>query len=92
MGRYINTLIGLLAVAAFVVIVIKRPFIPKLTRSVLAHQLLVARVMPYVFLGWGGTIWALIILKNDFTNVLAMVGGSVIICTGVFFFFFFKRL
>jgi hypothetical protein len=42
--------------------------------------------VPFVFILWGGAIWALILLKQDFSNVFAMVGGSVIFCTGIFFF------
>ena len=87
MERYIYILIGLLAIAGIVVAVVKRPITPKLTRSLLEHRSLVKRVAPFVFILWGGTIWVLIVSKRDFTNVGAMVAGSVIICTGVFFFF-----
>lgn len=88
MEWYIHILIGFLALAGIVVAVINRPITPKLRRWLLEHRLLVERVAPFVLILWGGTIWALLIVKRDYSNVFAMVGGSVIICTGVFFFFF----
>jgi hypothetical protein len=88
--RYIYILIGLLAIAGIALVVVKRPITPKLRRWVLEHRSLVERVAPFVFMLWGGTIWALIILKRDFSNVIAIAGGTVMIGTGVFFFF--KRL
>jgi len=87
MERYINILIGLLVIVGVVVMVVKRPIAPKFRRWVLAHKSLVDTVAPFVFILWGGTIWALLILKSDFSNVPAMIVGSVIICIGVFFFF-----
>ena len=86
MERYIHILIGLLAIAGIVAAIVKRPILPKFTRWIPEHQTLVERVAPFVFILWGGAIWALILLKRDFGNVFAMVGGSVIFCTGVFFF------
>jgi hypothetical protein len=87
MERYINILIGLLAIVGVVVMIVKRPIAPKFRRWVLAHKSLVDTVAPFVFILWGGMIWALLILKSDFSNVPAMIVGSVIICMGVFFFF-----
>ena len=85
--QYIYILIGLLAIAGVALVVVKRPITPKLSRWVLEHRSLVERVAPFVFMLWGGAIWALIILKRDFSNVIAMAGGTVIIGIGVFFFF-----
>lgn len=87
MERYINLIIGSLALIGIVVWVFKRPIAPKLRRWVLEHRSQVETVAPFVFILWGGTIWALMIVKGDFSNVLAMVGASVIIGTGVFLFF-----
>ena len=87
MDRYVNILIALIAIAGIVVMVVKRPVAPKLSRWVSAHRTLVARVAPFFFIAWGGTIWALIIAKSAFDNVSAIVAGSLIICIGVFFFF-----
>ncbi len=84
MERYVSILIGLLAIAGVVVTVVKRP---KLSRWLSAHRTLVARVAPFFFIAWGATIWLLIIAKSAFGNVLAMIAGSLITCTGVFFFF-----
>lgn len=85
--RYLNILIALLTLVGVVVVIVKRPITPKLTRWGLKHQWLVATLGPFVFFLWGGTIWTLIILKGDFSNVVAMVFASLIICTGVFLFF-----
>ena len=87
MERYIDILIGVLGVAGIVVAVLKRPIAPKLSRWLLKHRSVVATVAPFVFILWGGIMWALIILKRDFSNLVAMVGASVIICMGIFFFF-----
>lgn len=87
MERFINILIGLLVLAGIVLAVVKRPITPKIRRWVLAHRSLVETLAPFVFILWGGTIWTLMILKGDFSNVIAMVGASVIILIGVFFFF-----
>ena len=81
MERYVSILIGILAIAGIVVMVVKRP---KLSRWLSTHRTRVARVAPFFFIAWGGTIWALIIAKNAFDNVSAMVAGSLIICAGVF--------
>ena len=87
MERFIHIIIGLLAIAGIVAAIVKRPVTPKLSRWLLEHRSLVERLAPFVFILWGGMIWVLIILKSYFNNVVAMVGGSVIICIGGFFFF-----
>ena len=87
MERYINTLIGFLAIAGVVVMIVKRPIAPKLSQWLVAHRSFVETVAPFVFILWGGLIWALMILKDDFSNVIAMIAASVIICIGVIFFF-----
>jgi len=87
MEQYINILIGILVIAAIIVVLVKRPLTSKLSRWLLTHRLLVNRVAPFVFIAWGGAIWALMILKGDFSNLIAIVAASVIICIGVFFFF-----
>lgn len=84
MERYIHMTIGFLALAGIVVAIIKRPVTPKLVEWALKHQWLLATVGPFVLLVWGATIWALLILKDDFSNVLAMVAASGLICTAVF--------
>ena len=87
MEHYINILIGFLVIAGIVVMIVKRPIAPKINRWLVAHRSLIDAVAPFVFILWGGGIWAAMILKNDFSNVTAMIGASVIIGIGIFFFF-----
>ena len=86
MERYINILLGFLGIAGIVVMIVKRPIAPKINRWLVAHRSLVDAVAPFVFILWGGVIWAVMILKSDFSNVPAMIAASVIIGMGIFFF------
>ena len=87
MEQYAHFVIGLLTLAGIVAVLVIRPNSRRLNRRVLEHKSLVDAVAPFIFILWGGTIWALLILKGDFSNVLAMVMASLLICTGVFFYF-----
>jgi hypothetical protein len=64
---------------------------PKITRWVLMHQSLVATAAPFVFLVWCGGIWALLIFKGSYDNIVAMFGASLLMCMGVLFFFFKRK-
>ena len=87
MWHYINILIGFLAIAGIVVMIVKHPIAPKISRWLMAHRSLVDLVAPFVFVLWGGVIWVALILKRDFTIVIPMIAASVLIGTGIFFFF-----
>ena len=87
MEQYINLLIGLLAIAAIIFVLIKRPNRRTLRRWVLARQPMVDRVASLILVFWGGMIWLLMISKRDFSNVIAIVAASVLVCAGAFFLF-----
>ncbi|HEV8430390.1 MAG TPA: hypothetical protein VGQ41_20970 [Pyrinomonadaceae bacterium] len=85
MEDILNILITLLVLAGIVVTIVKRPIAPKISRWLLAHRVLVQRVAPFVFFAWGGGIWVLILIKGDFSNLIAMVAATAIFLTGVLF-------
>lgn len=87
MEQYAHIVIGLLALAGILAIVVIRPRSRRLNRWFSEHKSLVDAVAPFVFILWGGTIWSLLIVKGDFSNVLSMVVASLLICAGVFFYF-----
>ncbi len=87
MERYAHILIGLLTLVGILAVLVIRPNSPRLKRWVSEHKSQVEAVAPFVFLIWGGTIWGLMIFKGDYSNVIAMVMATLIICTAVFFFF-----
>ena len=91
MDHTINIVIGLLVIAGIVFSIIKRPIAPKIGRWLIRHQSRLAPFAPFVFILWGGGIWAAMIFKNDYSNIGAMVAASILVCMGIFFFFFFKR-
>jgi hypothetical protein len=90
MGRAINILIGLTALVGIAWWVIKRPQ-KDLRNWVVSHQSLIEAVAPVVFVVWGGVIWCLVIVKHDYSNIPPMVAASLLICTGIFFFFWNSR-
>lgn len=87
MEEYAHIIIGLLTLAGIGAILINRPSFPTLRRWVQAHRSQVDTVTPFVLIAWGGVIWALMIFKKDFSNVPAIIAGSLILCSGVFFLF-----
>ena len=87
MEQYAHIVIGLLALAGIVAILVIHPKSRRLNRWFSEHKSLVDAVAPFVFILWGGAMWALMILKGDFSKVLSMVMASLLICAGVFFYF-----
>ena len=87
MKQYAHIVIGMLTLAGIVAVLVIRPNSRRLNRWVLEHKSLIDAAAPFVFILWGGVIWALLILKGDFSKVLTMVMASLLICIGVFFYF-----
>jgi hypothetical protein len=58
--------------------------IPKFARWIATHRLQADVIFSIICILWGGGVWYLIITKNAYSNTLAVVIASLLVCVGIY--------
>ena len=84
-----NLLIGATAIVFTIVVIAMRvrgrPLMPRIIRWVTAHPQLANTIVSLLLIVWGAFVWYLLISKSNYSNMLAMIMASLLICTGIVF-------
>jgi hypothetical protein len=78
-------LIALMVITYLIAWKAVRPLVPKLGRWVSSHRSLTEIGFSLVLIVWGAGVWYLIVTKNAYSNIFAIVMASILICAGVYF-------
>ena len=78
-------LVSVMVVTGIVGWLVLRPLIPWIRRLVVAHKSEVDIIFfSIICILWGGGIWYLIVTKHAYSNTLAIVMASGLICVGIY--------
>ena len=78
-------ILGLMVIGFVFLVRLTRPLSRRFQRWVAAHRSVTEIVGSLVMIVWGASIWYLLISRNNYSNTLAMVMATLLICAGTCF-------